>query len=72
MIKIKIQKGKVKIKAAGEEFMVIREIAFGAAACINEMVDGKAEFDRVKTAVIDELSKFTLTEDEKEFDFKSL
>ncbi|MBQ3124996.1 MAG: hypothetical protein IJC09_06220 [Clostridia bacterium] len=69
MIKVIIKGKKAKTKASGEEFMTVREIAFGMACCINEMSYGKADFERIKADVIRELTKITLTEDGKAFDF---
>lgn len=69
MIKVIIKRKKCKIKAAGEEFMTVREIAFGMACCINELSYGKADFERMKQDVINELIKIKLSEDGESFDF---
>lgn len=70
MIKIRIEEGKkVKVKVAGVESDIVREIAFGMACCINEMSYGKADFDRIKQDVIRELTMITLTENCEAFDF---
>lgn len=70
MIKVIIKGKKVKIKAAGEEFMTVREIAFGMAGCINELAYSKADFERIKQDVINELTKITLTERGEAFEFE--
>lgn len=70
MIKVIIKGKKAKIKASGEEFMTVREIAFGMACCINELAYGKADFERIKQDVICELTKITLTESGEAFDFE--
>lgn len=70
MIKVRIEEGKkVKVKVAGVEGDIVREIAFGMACCINEMSYGKADFDRIKQDVIRELTMITLTENGEAFDF---
>ena len=69
MIKARIKGKKAKIKASGEEFMTVREIAFGMACCINELSYGKADFERIKADVIGELTKITLTDSGEAFDF---
>lgn len=71
MIRIKINKRRVLVKASGNEWPVIREVAFAAAACIKEISGNKSDFNRIKESVIDELSKFTLNEDGREFDFSA-
>lgn len=60
---------KVKVKVAGIESDIVREIAFGMACCVNELSYGKADFERIKQDVINELTKITLTEDGEAFDF---
>lgn len=49
--------------------MVIHELAFGAAACINEISEDAAEFERIKKEVINELGKFKLTDNGEMFDY---
>lgn len=68
MIKI-IIKGldKVKIKAKGVPSWVAREVAFGAAACVNEVSNSSEEFVKIKNMVISELERFEISEDGEEF-----
>lgn len=68
MINVKIKNGNVKIKAEGNKEFVINEIAFAAAGCINEIRKDKDDFDSIKKAVINELSKFNLSADGNNFE----
>lgn len=67
MIKIKIKGNKVKIKAKGERFTTEHEIAFGAAAAINELAKHtKCEYGSIRQNVINKLKRINFTDNDVE------
>lgn len=67
MIKIKIKGHKVKIKAKGERDTTEHEIAFGAAAAINELAKYTGtEYSSVKQNVINKLKRINFKDKDVE------
>lgn len=63
MVYVKIKNGSVKVNVKDEGIPASEEIAFAAVCCLHQAAKkDKAEFEKLKAAVISELQSVTLSD----------